>query len=74
MARKLDAEERSESDNHSSDISADSSGKELLNRRDYVKLSAATAATVLTTGVGIAGASSDIDVTTFETNFAEYAL
>ena len=76
MAHRLAGKRNRREAEISSNDSADIRDKDLLNRREYVKLGTIATATVIGTGAGMVAASSDEDgsVNTFTTDFEEYVL
>lgn len=71
MAHRQASEENSSAVGSSPEKSTDESGKELLNRRRFVKGAAAVTATLLGTQGSLTAASSS-DGKAFRTDFSEY--
>jgi len=71
MARDLAHEERHEEPRPSDGGQPEPSDKALLNRREYVLMGTAAAATLA--GAGLTGRASGQGAQTFATDFSEYA-
>ncbi len=74
MARKLAHKETDRGNGTTDGLPEARAEKSLLNRRKYLALGASAVAVGLGTGVDLAGAASDGEVTTFTTDFSEHAL
>ncbi|WP_442928590.1 twin-arginine translocation signal domain-containing protein [Natronomonas sp.] len=75
MAHRQAGEENSRAISSSPEKSTDTSGKDRLNRRNFLKAGTVAAATLVGTGSSLTTASSSATTgETFMTDFEEYAL